>query len=162
LQFPEPAAPHLAAAAVSTQVTLPQLLTNIDACRPGAPHQHDLLVEGIGGLYVPLTAARETVVDLLVAAQLPVLIVTRPHLGTINHTALTVVAARARGLRILGLVLNFHEAVADSLAVRSAATELPLVTGVPVLATLSYRPHTTDPTECDRLAAAVLAATVLS
>ncbi len=162
LQFPEPASPHLAAAAASTQVSLAQLLANIDACRPRAADQHDVLVEGIGGLLVPVTSSRETVADLFAAAQLPVLIVTRPHLGTLNHTALTVNVARARGLRVVGLVLNFHEMVADSLAVRSASTELPLVTGVPLLAVLSYRPHTADIIEADRLAAAVLSATVTS
>jgi dethiobiotin synthetase len=160
LQFPEPASPHVAAAAENSAVSLMQLLTGIKECRATSSDQHDLIVEGIGGLLVPLTNARETVADLLVAAQIPVLIVTRPHLGTLNHTALTVHVARARGLRVLGLVLNYHEAVADSLAVRSAATELPLLTGVPLLATLSYRPHTDDVGECDRLAAAVLAATV--
>ena len=64
-----------------------------------------MLVEGAGGLLVPLTE-RETYADLAVALGLPVLVVARAGLGTVNHTALTVEALRARGLALAGVVLN--------------------------------------------------------
>ncbi|HEX3134352.1 MAG TPA: ATP-dependent dethiobiotin synthetase BioD, partial [Planctomycetota bacterium] len=137
------------------------LIAGIDCCRPRPAAPHDLVVEGIGGLLVPLTAERQTVADLIVAADLPVVVVTRPHLGTLNHTALTVEAAKHRGIRVLGLVLNHHTAVDDSLAVRSAATELVALTSVPLLATLSFAPHTRDAQVAVDLAGAVLARTVL-
>jgi dethiobiotin synthetase len=54
---------------------------------------------------VPLTEA-ETYADLAVALALPVLVVARAGLGTVNHTALTVEALRARGLRLAGIVLD--------------------------------------------------------
>jgi dethiobiotin synthetase len=155
-QFPEPASPHLAAAAAGISLTKQQLLHGIAAC----DGPHDLVVEGAGGLAVPLTSARETVADIFAAAQLPIIIVTRPHLGTLNHTALTVAFARQHGLRVVGLVLNYHEQVADNLATRSAAQELPLMTGVPLLATLPYRPHTANNEVARELAARVLAATL--
>jgi dethiobiotin synthetase len=91
-----------------------------------------------------------------------VVVVTRPHLGTLNHTALTIEAATRRGIPVLGLVLNHHTAVDDSLAVRSAATELPVLTGVPLLASLPFAPHTRDQAAARALAAAVLARTVRS
>lgn len=160
-QFPEPASPHLAAAAAGTAVALGDLLAGIDRCRP-AGAGHDLVVEGVGGLLVPLTAARETVADLVAAAGLSVVVVTRPHLGTLNHTALTVEAAGRRRIPVLGLVLNHHTAVDDSLAVRSAAAELPALTGVPLLAILPFAPHTRDDAAARALAAAVLARTVPS
>lgn len=161
-QFPEPASPHLAAEAVGMTVDLTSLLAGIDRCRPTTADVHDLIVEGVGGLLVPLTAARATVADLVVAARLPVVIVTRPHLGTLNHTALTVEAAKQRRIPILGLVLNHHTAVDDSLAVRTATAELPALTGVPLLATLPFAPHTRDDAAARVLAAAVLARTVPS
>jgi dethiobiotin synthetase len=163
-QFPEPASPHLAARAMGTEVSFAQLMAGIDACRPTADNPHDLVVEGIGGLLVPLTAARQSVADLFAAARLPIVVVTRPHLGTLNHTALTIAAARQQGLTVVGLVLNHHTAVDDSLAVRTAATELEALTGVPLLVTLpftpQFAPHTAaDPSAVD-LAEAVLARTV--
>ena len=64
-----------------------------------------LVVEGAGGLAVPIDG-RETMRDLASALQLPVLIVARPGLGTINHTALTVEYARAGGLSVVGVVIS--------------------------------------------------------
>ena len=66
---------------------------------------HVTLVEGVGGVMVPLD--REfLVLDLMVVMGLPVLIVARSTLGTINHTLLTVEACRNRGLSIVGIIMN--------------------------------------------------------
>lgn len=156
-QFPEPASPHLAAAAAGDAVHLADLLTALDAVRPTARQRHDLLVEGVGGLLVPLTPRRETLCDLLVAARLPVLLVTRPHLGTLNHTALTVAHARRRGLVLAGLVVNEHAPAGDSLAVRSAGRELAAVTGLPVLAHLPHGDRPAQERQAAALAASLLA-----
>lgn len=64
-----------------------------------------LLVEGAGGLLCPLTE-RETVADLALDLGLPLVIVARLGLGTINHTLLTVEVARGRGLSVAGIVFN--------------------------------------------------------
>lgn len=63
------------------------------------------LVEGAGGLLVPFESSR-TAADLALKMDLPVLIVARIGLGTINHTGLTLEAARARGLTVPGVVFN--------------------------------------------------------
>jgi dethiobiotin synthetase len=63
------------------------------------------LIEGAGGLLVPLTESH-TIADFAGDLQLPILIVARPGLGTVNHTLLTIEVARARGLRVLGVVIN--------------------------------------------------------
>ncbi len=63
------------------------------------------IVEGAGGLLVPLVD-NVTYADLAKLLGLPLLIVARPSLGTINHTLLTVSVARAIGLRILGVVIS--------------------------------------------------------
>jgi dethiobiotin synthetase len=70
----------------------------------GAP-QRTLIVEGVGGLLSPL-AEDFTVCDLAAALRLPLLIAARPGLGTINHTLLTLQAARAAGLTVRAVVLT--------------------------------------------------------
>jgi dethiobiotin synthetase len=63
-----------------------------------------VLVEGVGGLLVPV-CGRFTVADMAKRMKLPVLVVCRPTLGTLNHTALTVNELHRNGLRLLGLVV---------------------------------------------------------
>ena len=140
LEFPEPCSPHLAAQAAGTTVTLDQLRATV-AALVGRP---DVLLETAGGLLAPLTSARQTNADLLAALGWPVLLVTRPHLGTLNHTQLTVNECRRRGLHVVGLVVNHHERLAPSLAVCTAATELTTLTGLPVLAELPCGPCQAD------------------
>jgi dethiobiotin synthetase len=64
-----------------------------------------LIAEGVGGLLVPLTR-EHTVRDLAVALGLPLVIASRPGLGTINHTLLTIEAARAAALTLAAVVIT--------------------------------------------------------
>jgi dethiobiotin synthetase len=64
-----------------------------------------VLVEGAGGVLVPLGKGH-TMLDLMLALQLPVLLVARPGLGTINHTLLSLRELRRVGLQTLGVVFN--------------------------------------------------------
>ncbi len=74
-----------------------------------------LIVEGIGGLLVPLDEKRN-VADLAGQFGLPLVIVARPDLGTINHTLLTIEAARSRGLQVATVVINGYRPSSGSLA----------------------------------------------
>jgi dethiobiotin synthetase len=67
-----------------------------------------LVVEGAGGLLVPLTE-REFVIDLADTLELPVILVARSTLGTINHTLLSLEALRRRSMTIAGVVINGPE-----------------------------------------------------
>src|SRR5918912_1688031 len=100
--FAAPLAPAVAARLAGVEVSFGRIL---DAARALAARHAALVVEGAGGLLVPLTE-RETYADLAGALGLPVLVVARAGLGTVNHTALTVEALRARGLALAGVVLN--------------------------------------------------------
>lgn len=64
-----------------------------------------MLVEGVGGLMVPL-APGYLVEDLALALGLPLVVVARSGLGTVNHTLLTLARARSRGLAVAGVVIN--------------------------------------------------------
>lgn len=128
-------APPLAPSAAARR---PLDLRPVRAAYRELSRRHDLVVvEGIGGLLVPLRP-RWTVAHLAKRLRLPILIVTRARLGTLNHTALTVLAARAFGLEILGLVVNHAEPGRGD---RRTWASLEVETGVPILAVLPRRPR---------------------
>ena len=66
------------------------------------------MVEGIGGILVPITY-KYSVADLALEIGLPLIIVSRLRVGTLNHTLLTINAAQQYGLKIKGIILNQHE-----------------------------------------------------
>lgn len=93
--------PHFAAELAGTRIEPSRLLAAARAASEGAT----LVCEGVGGLMVPLTAGY-SVRDLAVDLALPLVVAARTGLGTINHTLLTVEAARAVGLRVVGVVMT--------------------------------------------------------
>jgi len=101
LHYGPPVSPHLAAALAGERIDPARVLAEARAAGEGAT----LVVEGVGGLLVPL-AGDFTVRDLAVALELPLVIAARPGLGTINHTLLTVQSARAAGLSVAAVVLT--------------------------------------------------------
>ncbi|MDA8334509.1 MAG: dethiobiotin synthase [Peptococcaceae bacterium] len=77
-----------------------------------ATRHNPMLVEGVGGLMVPL-APGVLVEDLALGLGLPLVVVARAGLGTVNHTLLTLARARARGLSVAGVILNGMSADPD-------------------------------------------------
>jgi dethiobiotin synthetase len=101
LQFSLPAAPEASALAEDRRAELEPILSAFAKLST----RHDfMLVEGAGGLLVPFDA-RTCMADLARALELPILIVARASLGTINHTRLTIESAEARGLEVFGVVI---------------------------------------------------------
>jgi len=90
-----------------------------------------LLVEGAGGLMVPL-AGGLLVADLVRELDLPLLVVARPGLGTINHTVLTCFSARQMGIPLSGVIVNNFPAE-PALAEQSAPHHIGSLCGAPVL-----------------------------
>lgn len=97
-----PAAPEVAAAAAGCALDPAAWCDEI--MQLGREYDF-VIVEGAGGLLVPIAPAF-TMADLARRAELPLLVVARTRLGTINHTRLTLESARARGLAVLGVVLS--------------------------------------------------------
>jgi dethiobiotin synthetase len=91
------------------------------------------VVEGAGGLYVPLIGTEFLVLDLIRWLKLPLLVVARAGLGTINHTGLTVAAARGAGIQVAGVVINRYPA-RPTLAQQTNPGVIEAVAQVPILA----------------------------
>ncbi len=98
-----------------------------------------LLVEGAGGLLVPI-AEGILMADLVNRLDLPLLIVSRSGLGTINHTLLTLEAARSRGLRVLGVVYNCLTPQPADLPARTSPGTVTRFSGAPAVGTLPFDP----------------------
>ncbi|MET9109197.1 ATP-dependent dethiobiotin synthetase BioD, partial [Streptomyces zhihengii] len=95
--------------------------------------EHDLvLIEGAGGLLVRFDDDGSTLADVAVLLGAPVLVVVPAGLGTLNTTALTAEALRARGLAPLGVVIGSWPAAPD-LAALCNRSDLPLSAGAPLL-----------------------------
>ena len=127
LRFGPPVSPHLAAELAGTHIDPPEL---VNAARRAGTGADALICEGVGGLLVPLNTGY-SVRDLAVDLGLPLVIAARPGLGTINHTLLTVEAARGVGLRVAGIVMTPWPAEPDAVASSNQATVEHLA-GVPV------------------------------
>ena len=102
LRFPDPLAPAVAAERVGAVIDVEGLLADLAKAGDGFDR---LVVEGAGGLLVPLWGD-VTMADLAGRLGAGLVVVTRPTLGTLNHTALTLEAARSRGLPVDGLVIS--------------------------------------------------------
>ena len=132
----EPIAPWTAARRARSPI---RLSTVRKAFRELSRRHEALIVEGIGGVLVPLSA-RLTVGDLMEDLGLPLLIVARPGLGTLNHTLLTVQAAQQRRLPVLGVVINQASSSSDDpmsrLTERTNPALLRRLVSVPILGPL--------------------------
>lgn len=100
VRLPHPVSPHLAARLSGTRIAASDVA---DLGRRQAAG-YRWIVEGAGGVLVPINET-ERMADLIRMLQLPALVVSRSTLGTINHTALTIEALRARSLPIAGVVM---------------------------------------------------------
>jgi dethiobiotin synthetase len=103
LTFGQAVSPHLAARLAGAHAI--SIEDCVAAARRAAAGVDVLVVEGVGGLLVPLSD-EASIRDLAVALGLPVVIAARPGLGTINHSLLTIESARGAGLDVRAVVLT--------------------------------------------------------
>ncbi len=103
--------------------------------------KHEIvLVEGVGGLAVPLDDG----IDLATLAEhckLPVLVVSRAHLGTLNDTFLTVHYARSRGLDVIGVVTNLYDSSVEDETIPSNVPMIEQMCDLKVFGRLPLQPH---------------------
>lgn len=139
-RFGIPASPHLAAELENTAVDLDHLLR---CCQQLSGKHELLLVEGAGGLLVPLTR-KDSTLDLALRLGLPLLVVARAGLGTLNHSLLTLRVANESGLNVAALILNHTgpepESRNDRLIAADNARLIAQTGAVQVIGPLPYLP----------------------
>jgi len=109
--FPYPVAPHIAAHNSGARINLERIL---ESYRELAAQADVVIVEGAGGFQVPLNEAEDTT-DLVIALEIPVIVVVGMRLGCLNHALLTVRAINDCGLKCAGWVANVVDAEMASL-----------------------------------------------
>ena len=100
IRLPAPVSPHLAAALAGTKISMQEITARVSL----QSENRAWVVEGAGGVLVPLNDTA-LMIDLICGLKLPVVIVARSSLGTINHTLLTLEALRNRQQEIAGVIL---------------------------------------------------------
>ncbi len=105
-RFAAPLSPDMAAARENRSLNLDAI---VDCCRAAAGGNEDyLLIEGVGGVMVPLTD-KDTVLDWMAASDAPALLVVGSYLGTISHTLTAADAVARRGITVAGIVISESE-----------------------------------------------------
>jgi len=153
-RFATPVAPAVAAGRAGVTIALAAIVAHAAQL---AAEGDGLLVEGAGGLLVPY-APRLTGADIAAALGLPVLVVARDELGTINHTALTLAEIDRRGLPTAGVLLceTRPRRTPDQLGNADAIEAL---TGLRPLGTIPHLPDASDDMLADRCASTLASLT---
>lgn len=134
--YQEPASPYIAAKNENTELPYTEIIKKAKAFDS---ENMDILMEGAGGIFVPLTE-NKMVVHLIQEIQWPVIIVGHYGLGTVNHTCLTIEALQKRNCAILGVILNQVQSVVEEhkLAINTNQEEIKRLTGVDILGVVHY------------------------
>ena len=125
--LPEPMAPHEAARRANVAMDMEKLRL--------PPHDGLVVVEGAGGLMVPI-ADGAYMIDLADSLDLPIILVARSTLGTINHTLLSLEAIRRRGLPLAGIVISGPESPHNRAAIERFG-QVEVIAEIPFLETVS-------------------------
>ena len=100
-----------------------------------------VIVEGIGGVMVPICKRGKKifyVLDMILRMKLPVIIVARPNLGTINHTLMTVRLLKGKNIKIAGIIFNHVFPVKKDLSIKTNPGIIEELSGVRVLGMMYY------------------------
>ncbi len=134
--FEPPLSPDMAAKISGVEIDLAVVASAFQ----NLASRHDLvIVEGAGGLLVPVKDDF-LIADLILALDLPMVVVARPNLGTINHSLLTLRYAKSVGIRPVGTVINgYRDDTADA-GEKTNPAIIESLSGVPLLGILPYLP----------------------
>lgn len=131
-----PTAPYIAAEIDGVNINLASVSREYQTLKQTC---EAVLVEGAGGLMVPVT--KDSVMgDVAKMLDIPVLIVARPDLGTINHTLLTINQAKVMGLDIAGVVINRYPQDTNDIAIKTAPRLIEEYSDVSILGILPNIP----------------------
>lgn len=129
-RLPRPLSPHLSAQLAGKKIrTSPLVNLIIVRCKTA------WIIEGAGGVMVPINE-KQLMIDLAAGFDLPVLVVARSTLGTINHTLLTLTVLRDRGLQPAGVVMVGEKNPDNRLAIEQYG-KIPVVAEMPLFSSLT-------------------------
>lgn len=132
--YSTPAAPVVSAARDGPAIDFDRIATTYkDICQ----NSNIVIIEGIGGVRVPLTEEFD-LLDLAVEFAMPIVIVARPNLGTINHTLMTIDCVRAAELKIAGVVINGYKATESIIAEDTAPEVIAKCSGADILSVVPF------------------------
>ena len=129
-----PLAPGPAARLAGMEILPEKIINSFGELRNA--HQF-IIVEGVGGLLVPL-ADNYLVSDLVKALSLPLIVVAKPGLGTINHTLLTVEHARKSGIEVIGVIINYSSRQEKGICEETNPGIISRLARVPILGVIPY------------------------
>lgn len=138
-RFAFPASPHLSAELENRKIDPEKIIT---AYNEMSASYDVLIVEGVGGLLVPLTR-NLLLADLLARLKIPTIIVARSGLGTLNHTLLTIESLRSRQIPLAGVIFTDSADDNKTLVVDNMKT-IGEIGQVEVLGRLPFRPNIQD------------------
>ena len=133
-RFHRPLAPSVAARLSGKKIKPDKI---ISAYRELSRRHDFMIVEGAGGIMVPLREAY-TFLDLAQELAIPVLVVARPGLGTINHTLLTLAALKRRRLMVSGIVINHAVKQKCGLAEKTSPEVIQRISGLKIVGTIPF------------------------
>jgi len=129
--FETPVSPHLAARLEKVEISRERIL---DTYRELGEKYEFIVAEGAGGIIVPIIDRSYFIYDLIKDLNLPVIIVARAAVGTINHTALTVKFAESIGLDVKGIIINRYT---DEIHVNDNIETIKKITNKEILAVIN-------------------------
>ena len=106
--YTEPFSPHLAAKLENDVIDIEKIVL---------PEETNLVIEGAGGVLVPINDTN-LMIDLIKKMDVKVILVARTTLGTINHTLLSLEALRSRNIAVLGVIMNGEKNIQNSNAIK--------------------------------------------
>ncbi len=130
--FREPVAPSLAAALEEVDIDFEKILRDYKELEKKCDF---VITEGAGGLLAPVKG-KFLMRDMAKLLDLPLVIVARPDLGTINHTLLTIEAARSHNIPIFGIIICDYPVGTENLAVKTAPDIIKEISGEKILGIL--------------------------
>ena len=131
--FETPVTPDLAAKIAGIEISIERI---VESFKNLAQKSEIILVEGAGGLCVPVTGSEFLISHLIKLFNLPVIIVVRPGLGTINHTALSVAYIKQLGVELKGIIIN--GLLEEGICEKTNPQYIEQVTGVKILGIIPY------------------------
>lgn len=127
--FSLPAAPLVTSRNENKKIDIEKIISDIKKLES---EFDSVIVEGIGGIAVPIVEYY-LVADLIKDLNYPVIIVSRPSLGTINHTVLTIEFAKKKNLDILGFVISGYDEKTKDIVIKTAPDVISEITNIKCL-----------------------------